>query len=656
MELTVQSRQTSKQNSRTHINGANTFKGDVPQPNFNGNEKYSTTRLYADIIGVENSYSVPLKPEGPRSSVTLEWKNVSYAVKQRKEKKTLVKSMYGKALPGTMTAIMGPSGAGKTTLMNVLSGHYEKGYEGEVQVNGWIRDTELFNRQSCYVMQDDCLLPELTVRESLDMSIRLRMPSLQPAKRAHFVNNALSRWGLEDCHNTRAGQLSGGQRKRLSIAQEVVSNPPVIFLDEPTSGLDSSSALRCVSVMKSLASAGHTIICSIHNPSAKLFYYFDMLYMISNGSCIYNGSVQELLPFLQTQGLNCPTHHNPADYITEIASGEHGDVQTQLSVHFMPQGVDAGSGNVILSSERSITRYGGRIMTRQELEDARAQHRENVSYIVQFTVLLRRCFLCIVRNQVATHLRYAAYLAFAVMLIALFYGIGDEAARAINNLSLVILMLSILLFQSTMPTAMIFPTELSVLLRENRNCWYKPGMYYIARVLTEVPFMLLGPTAMVVAVYWATSQPAELWRLASVVLLCLQTCSTTQGLALVVSASTSAQTALFVALPAASPSFLFSGYFMPPKLLHPAVAWVTQLSHLHHALQGILYALYGSGRAELHCDEDTFCFFADPEQVLAETGAEDAWLPLKFCILLAMDAMYKTIAYVILRWRLRLKK
>ncbi|XP_054927137.2 ATP-binding cassette sub-family G member 1-like isoform X3 [Dermacentor andersoni] len=566
MELTVQGQRTFKRNSKTHIDDASIFNGGVPQRNLNGKESNGNTRSDADSIDVENGYSVPLKPEGPRSSVTLEWKNVSYAVRERKEKKTLVRNMYGKALPGTMTAIMGPSGAGKTTLMNVLSGHYHKGYEGEVQVNGWIRDTELFNRQSCYVMQDDCLLPELTVQESLDMSIRLRMPSLQPDKRAHLVNDALFRWGLEDCQNTRAGHLSGGQRKRLSIAQEVVSNPPVIFLDEPTSGLDSSSALRCVSVMKSLASAGHTIICSIHNPSAKLFYYFDMLYMISNGSCIYNGSVEALLPFLQSQGLNCPTHHNPADYITEIASGEHGDVQTQLSVHFMPQGVDAGSGNVVHSSEHSVTRYGGRIMTKRELEDARAQHREAVSYIVQFTVLLRRCFLCIVRNT------------------------------------------------------------------------------------------LLGPSAMVVIVYWATSQPAELWRLASVVLLCLQACSTTQGLALVVSASTSAQTALFVALPAASPSFIFSGYFMPPKLLHPAVSWVTQLSHLHHALQGILYAIYGSGRAELHCDEDTFCFFADPEQVLVETGAEDAWLPLKFGILLAMDAFYKTIAYIILRWRLRLKK
>nr|XP_054927136.1 ATP-binding cassette sub-family G member 1-like isoform X2 [Dermacentor andersoni] len=568
MELTVQGQRTFKRNSKTHIDDASIFNGGVPQRNLNGKESNGTTRSDADSIDVENGYSVPLKPEGPRSSVTLEWKNVSYAVKQRKEKKTLVRNMYGKALPGTMTAIMGPSGAGKTTLMNVLSGHYHKGYEGEVQVNGWIRDTELFNRQSCYVMQDDCLLPELTVQESLDMSIRLRMPSLQPDKRAHLVNDALLRWGLEECQNTRAGHLSGGQRKRLSIAQEVVSNPPVIFLDEPTSGLDSSSALRCVSVMKSLASAGHTIICSIHNPSAKLFYYFDMLYMISNGSCIYNGSVEALLPFLQSQGLNCPTHHNPADYITEIASGEHGDVQTQLSVHFMPQGVDAGSGNVVHSSEHSVTRYGGRIMTKRELEDARAQHREAVSYIVQFTVLLRRCFLCIVRNTVATHLRYAAYLAFAAMLITLFYGIGDEAARAINNLSLIILMLSMLLFQSTMPTAMIFPTELSVLLRENRNCWYKPGMYYLARVLTEVPFLLLGPSAMVVIVYWATSQPAELWRLASVVLLCLQACSTTQGLALVVSASTSAQRLLY-ASKAAPPCGVLGNPVVPPSPCTP---------------------------------------------------------------------------------------
>ncbi|KAL3246103.1 hypothetical protein MRX96_057929, partial [Rhipicephalus microplus] len=351
--------------SQSFTEGSGFFNGYVSKWSRNASGKNSPSRWCATTSAVENGDSAPLKPEGPRSSVTLEWKNVSYAVTHGKEKKTLVTNMYGKALPGTMTAIMGPSGAGKTTLLNVLSGHYGKGYEGEVQVNGWVRHTELFNRQSCYVMQDDCLLQELTVRESLEMSVRLRMPSLASAKRAHLVNEALSRWGLEKCANTRAGQLSGGQRKRLSIAQEVVGNPPVIFLDEPTSGLDSSSALRCVFAMKCLATAGHTVICSIHNPSAKLLHHFDTLYMISNGICIYNGSVEALLPFLQSQGLNCPAHHNPADYLTEIASGEHGDVQARLGAHFTPYGIEPVIEDVVLPSERRITRYGGRIMTEQ---------------------------------------------------------------------------------------------------------------------------------------------------------------------------------------------------------------------------------------------------------------------------------------------------
>ncbi|KAK8758991.1 hypothetical protein V5799_003375 [Amblyomma americanum] len=655
MEVAVRSRTSSNEITEHAIeNGADSGNGILLRSP-PGIQQNVNIRFSPGVLKVDVECSAPLNHVGPGNSVTLEWTSISYAVKQGKEKRTLISNMCGKASPGTLTAVMGPSGAGKTTLLNVLSGHYDRGYEGEVRVNGWVRNTELFNRQSCYVMQDDVLLPELTVRESLDMSIRLRMPSLPPAKRAHLVNEALSQWGLEECQGTRAGNLSGGQRKRLSIAQEIVSKPPVIFLDEPTSGLDSITALRCVSVMKSLASDGHTVICSVHNPSAKLFSYFDMLYMISGGRCIYNGSVQELVPFLDSQGLHCPIHHNPADYITEIACGEHGEVQSQLSKHFTPPCTDASTGNKMHPSEPR-TCYGGRVMKKKELQAALSQHQENVSYFVQFLVLLRRCFLCIVRNKVATQLRLAVYLSFALMLTALFYGIGNEAARVVNNVSFFTLMMSMLLFQSTMPTVMIFPTELRVLLREHRNCWYKPAMYYIARVLTEIPFLLLGPTMMVLIVYWATAQPAEMWRLASVILLSLQTCATTQGLALVVSAASSAETALFVALPASAPSFLFCGFFMPPKLLQPPVAWFTYTSHLYHALQGIMYAIYGGGRGELDCSEDTFCFFAEPEQVLIEAGAEDAFVHVKFGILLAMDVFYKLVAYVILRWRLRIKK
>lgn len=609
------------------------------------------------VVDIENgaARSTDVFRQSRCNAVYLDWKNITYAVPARKkEKRALITRMYGRAEPGTLTAIMGPSGAGKTTLMNVLSGHYDKGYQGEVQVNGWVRDTELFNQQSCYVMQDDCLLPELSVREALTMSVQLRMPSLNRSKREQLVDEAVSRWGLEVCQRTRTSALSGGQRKRLAISQELISNPPVIFLDEPTSGLDSMSALRCVKVMKSLALAGHTVLCSIHNPSAKLFSHFDRLYMISEGMCIYNGPVDKLLHFLSTQNLHCPIYHNPADFITEIASGEYGDLNKQLAKSFTPNSSEEISEKKL--DHPVLTEYGGKIMNKKEKAEEMEVHRMQVNYFHQFLILVKRCFSCIIRNKVATVLRLLSYVSFAVMLTVLFYDVGNSATRVISNAGLFLLCLTIALFQSAMPTVLIFPTELSVLLREHRNCWYSPFMYYIARIITELPFTICGPLGMMSVLYWTTGQPQEMWRAATVVMFVIQVGSVSQGLALVVSALSSIQTAVFVVLPVASPSFLFSGFFVQEKHIPAAFRWVMETSHLYHGMQGVLEALYGHGRPELDCEEDELCFLSDPKEVLRHLGVDEVDISHKFLILLAMDLLFRLTAFLILKWRLRRKR
>lgn len=173
---------------------------------------------------------------------------------------------------------------------------------GTLTANGEKVKPTAFRRNVAYVTQEDALFPTATAREALEFSAKLRLPkNTTKAERETLVNDMINSLGLKRCENTMVGSelirgCSGGERKRVAIGVELVSNPTCLFLDEPTSGLDSWSALNVVQILRAISATGCTTICSIHQPSSEVFNSFDSLVLLGQGNVVF---VSILLPQIQ---------------------------------------------------------------------------------------------------------------------------------------------------------------------------------------------------------------------------------------------------------------------------------------------------------------------------------------------------------------------
>lgn len=206
---------------------------------------------------------------------------------------------------GTLIGVMGGSGAGKSTCLNVLNGNYLPSF-GKITLNGVDihRQKELIQGVLGYVAQDDILIEELTVFENLFYNARLCFSGKTQEEIAQRVDNTLQSVGLFECKDLRVGSvldktISGGQRKRLNIALELIREPAVLFIDEPTSGLSSRDSENIMDLLKELTLRGKLIFTVIHQPSSDIFKMLDKLFILDQGGypIYYGNPVESIIYF-----------------------------------------------------------------------------------------------------------------------------------------------------------------------------------------------------------------------------------------------------------------------------------------------------------------------------------------------------------------------
>lgn len=240
--------------------------------------------------------------------------------------KTILNNVTASMPSGSLTAIIGASGSGKTSMLNIMANRISSNRLQKLGRTTYNGNTKLSSVRSAYVLQQDVLLPTLTVRETLRYSADLRLPPPTTAEeRRSVVEEVILELGLKECANTRIGNeihkgCSGGEKRRTSLGVQMLANPSVLFLDEVTTGLDATSAFQLVRTLKYLAGKGRTIVITIHQPRSEIWGLFDNILLLAEGSTIYSGSANAALSHFATLGYELPPFVNPAEFLIDLAA------------------------------------------------------------------------------------------------------------------------------------------------------------------------------------------------------------------------------------------------------------------------------------------------------------------------------------------------
>ncbi|KAJ7535346.1 hypothetical protein O6H91_12G029400 [Diphasiastrum complanatum] len=445
----------------------------------------------------------------PFQPLAISFENINYYVDMPVEMRDqgvtetrlqLLHNITGAFRPNVLTALMGVSGAGKTTLMDVLAGRKTTGYfEGDIWISGFPKKQETFARISGYCEQTDIHSPQVTVYESLIFSAWLRLSrNIDQKTRMLFIQEVMELVELENLKEALVGVpgvtgLSTEQRKRLTIAVELVANPSIIFMDEPTSGLDARAAAIVMRTVRNTVNTGRTVVCTIHQPSIHIFEAFDELLLLKRGGqVIYAGALgrhsHNLITYFEAiAGVpKIKDGYNPATWMLEVTSP---GVEQSLGIDFAEiyKSTSLFQRNAALAKQLSHPA--------PTAKDLFFPTKFSQPSFVQFISCLWKQNLTYWRSPEYNCARLLFTIISALLFGSIFWQFGQlkPNAKQADLLNVMGSMYGAVLFLGVINCATVQPvvdTERSVFYRERAAGMYSALPYALAQVLIEIPYIL----------------------------------------------------------------------------------------------------------------------------------------------------------------------
>ncbi|CAM8882093.1 unnamed protein product [Rhodiola kirilowii] len=620
----------------------------------------------------------PVVPQSLRP-ITLKFDDVTYSIPARVSKgsrfktsepkmnRTILNELSGVVRPGELLAMLGPSGSGKTTLLTALAGRSTGKFSGTITYNGQ-PFCNTMKRRIGFVTQDDVLYPHLTVTETLLYTALLRLPSqLTRAEKVVQVEKVVAELGLQRCRNSVVGGplfrgISGGERKRVSIGQEMLINPSVLFLDEPTSGLDSTTAQRIVATLKGLARGDRTVVTTIHQPSNRLFRMFDKVMVLCDGSPVYFGNAGWVMEYFGSIGYDPGLDFvNPADFLLDLANGiapgpnqddaslfirvENHEEQSATKQHL----ISAYKKNIypLLKAEIRSNEEDPRRVTSQTVraDNNDCERKWTTSWWVQFRVLAERGL------RERRHESYSGLRIFQVMSVSILSGLLWWHSSPSHIQDQVGLLFFFSIFWGFFPlfnAIFAFPSEQLMLRKESASGMYRLSSYYFARTACDMPMELVLPTAYVTVTYWMGGLKPSLITYLLTLAILLFNVLVSQGLGLALGAVLmDVKQATMLASVTMLVFLLAGGYYI--QHIPVFIAWLKYVSFSHYCYKLLVGVQYSKSEV-YECGSGAYCKVMDyPAIKCLELGK----LEWDAAALFAMLIGYRLLAYVALRVRQR---